>query len=83
MDYFLSQDRVEFIHIEQFVECYDPNSLFDQLGLLYSQKRGYLEGYLERLRVLSHDGLIEIKSTQKIIGSAFNDGWTMVTWKKL
>ena len=83
LDYFLSQDGVEFIHIEQFLECYEPNSLFDQLGLLYSQKRGYLEGYLERLRALSHDGLIEIKSTKKIIGSAFNDGWTMVTWKKL
>ena len=81
--YFLSQDGVEFIHIEHFVELCKEDILFDQLGLLYSQKRGYLEGYLHKLRALSLDGQIEIKSTQKIIGSAFNDGWTMVIWRKL
>lgn len=83
LDYFLFQDGVEFIHIEPFLECYEPNSLFDQLALLYSLKREYLDCYLERLRALSHNGLIEIKSTQKIIGSAFHDGWTMVSWRKL
>lgn len=83
LDYFLSQDGLEVIHIEPFLECYEPNNLFDQLALLYSQKREYLECYLERLRALDHDGLIEIKSNQKILGSAFHDGWTMVTWKKL
>lgn len=83
LEYFLLQDGVEFIHIEPFLECYERDSLFDQLGLLYSQKRGYLEGYLDRLRALNLDGVIEIKSTQKILGSAFHDGWTMVTWKKL
>jgi hypothetical protein len=83
LEYFLSQDSVEFIHIEPFLECYERDSLFDQLGFLYSQKRGYLEGYLDRLRALRLEGLIEIKSIQKILGSAFHDGWTMVTWKKL
>jgi len=83
LEYFLSQDSVAFIHIEPFLECYKQDSLFDQLGLLYSQKRGYLEGYLGKLRELSLDGVIEIKSTQKILGSAFHDGWTIVTWENL
>ena len=82
LDYFLSQEGVEFIHIEPFLEGYKSDSLFDQLALLYSQKRGYLEGYFKRLNELSLDGVVEIKSTQKILGSAFHDGWTMVIWKK-
>lgn len=83
LKYFLSQDDVEFIHIEPFLECYKSDTLFDQLGLLYSQKRGYLEGYLSKLRSLNVDGAIKINSIRKILGSAFHDGWTMVTWKKL
>jgi hypothetical protein len=81
LDFFLSLSNVTFLHIEPILELYN-NTLFDQLALKYSQKRGYLEGYFKSLKDLESKKEISINFTSKLLGSAFHDGWTMVIWKK-
>lgn len=67
------------INVEPIYELYDQDVLFDYLAARWSEKRGYLRGYLTRLKEL--DGsVLRIRKIQKNIGSLYHDGWTTVVW---
>jgi hypothetical protein len=72
-----------YIHIETVYENYDPEILFDYLGMEYEKKRHYLKGFYPRLLKLEKDKKIKIIKVKKIIGSHFNDGWTLFIWKRI
>ena len=81
LNFFLSQSKVSFIHIEPTLEFYQ-NNLFDKLAYDYSVKRNYLNGYFKELFELEVSNKVNITYKKKIIGSAFHDGWTIVCWNK-
>ena len=69
------------INIETLYEVYDQSILFDYVAAKYLERRGYLQGYLTRLRQLEAQGKIEIVKTQRSFGSLYHDGYSYVIWK--
>ena len=62
-------------------ELYDQNDLFDYVAAAYLRKRGYLQGFLPRLRELEREGVIEILQVQRTFGSLYHDGYSFVVWR--
>ena len=48
------------VNVEPLIELYDERYLLDCLGAWYCRRRGYLSGYLARLRQLEKAGAVEI-----------------------
>jgi len=70
------------INWEPLIELYDESDLLDYLAIQYHRKRGYLEGYLSRLRELECEGKAEILKTQRIcFGSMYQEGFSLVVWR--
>jgi aspartate/methionine/tyrosine aminotransferase len=82
LNFFLSQSNVDFIHIEPTLELYQ-NTLFDQLAHDYSTKRNYLNGYFKDLFDLEASNKVNVTYKKRIIGSGFNDSWTIICWNKV
>ena len=81
LQYLLNESPGICIHIEPIYELYDQSILFDYLAAKYSEKRGYLQGYLTRLKELEELGRIKILHVKKNIGSLYHDGWTTIVWR--
>jgi hypothetical protein len=72
------------VNVEPLCELYDPNNLADYLAIRYHTERGYLQGYLTRLRELEAEQRIEIVLTQRTrFGSLFHESYCIVAWKPL
>lgn len=72
------------INIEPIPELLDPTNLLDYLSIKYMEKRKYLTGYLDTLRILEKQGKIKILEARRSgIGSKFIDGYSVVVWKPL
>ncbi len=69
------------VHLEPVHELYDPRRLFDFVAARYAEKRGYLRGYLTRLRQLEGDGRVEVLHLKKHLGSFHHDGWVTLVWR--
>jgi transketolase len=69
------------INIETIYELYDQRVLFDYVAAKYLERRGYLQGYLSRLRQLEVEGKIEIIKIQRTFGSLYHDGYSYIVWK--
>ena len=70
------------INFEPLVELYDENNPIDRMAIEYHRKRGYLDGYVTRLRQLESEGKIKIVKTQRIyFGSQYQEGYSLVIWK--
>jgi len=79
---FLLEKRFSIcINIETIYELYDEDSLFDYLAARYHERRGYLQGYLVRLRQLEAKGRIEIIKIQKMFGGLYHDAYSYIVWK--
>lgn len=72
------------LHIEPLLELYDEQSLFDDVARRYHRRRGYLSGFLPRLRELAAQGRIEILEERRTgLGSFFHEGYGVVVWRPL
>ena len=69
------------INIETIYELYDQSVLFDYVAAKYLERRGYLQGYLSRLRQLEVEGKIEMIKIQRTFGSLYHDGYSYIVWK--
>lgn len=83
LDYVLIQKPSICVHMETTYELYDQDDLFDYLSAKYLEKRGYLNGFLDRLKELYSKGMIELLGTHRTFGSLFHDGYTLIIWKPL
>jgi len=82
--YLLRNKPSVVVHIEPIPELLDPTNLLDYLSIRYMQKRKYLTGYLDTLRVMEQRGLIKIMEARRSgIGSMFIDGYSIIVWKPL
>lgn len=72
------------IHIEPIPELLDKENLLDYLSIKYMEKRKYLNGYLDTLRILEKNGLIKILEARRSgVGSMFIDGYSVIVWKPI
>jgi hypothetical protein len=69
------------VHLEPIHELYDPESLFDWVAARYAERRGYLRGYLARIRALERGGRAEVLHLKKHLGSLYHDGWVSLVWR--
>jgi hypothetical protein len=83
LEFLRTSDAAICVHVEPLHELYDADHLLDALAARYAEKRGYLRGFLPRLRELEAAGEIEIRHVQRHLGSQFHDGWGTVAWRSL
>ena len=68
--------------MEPIEDLYDEDNLADYLALRYHRKRGYLSGFLPRLRTLETEGKIRILEIRRMFfGSLYHEGYSFVVWK--
>jgi hypothetical protein len=84
LQFLLRQSPLLCITMEPLLDLYDLNNLVDSLAIRYHTQRGYLNGYLARLRQLADEGRIEILKIQRLrFGSLYNEGYSYVVWRPL
>jgi hypothetical protein len=73
------------LHLEPLVELMDEeNSTLDKLCADYCRKRNYLSNFLNRLRDLEKEGVIEILEVRRnYIGSLYIEGYSLVAWRPI
>jgi len=68
--------------MEPIEDLYDEENLLDYLALKYHRKRGYLSGYLPRLRMLEAEGKLKIMEVRRMhFGSIYQEGYSFVVWR--
>lgn len=84
LKYLLRNKPSVVVHIEPIPELLDPNNLSDFLSIKYMEKRKYLSGYLDTLKLLEQNGKIKILEARRSgIGSMMIDGYSVIVWKPL
>lgn len=80
---FLLEKRPKIcINMEPIEDLYDEGNLADYLALRYHRKRGYLSGFLPRLKALETEGKIKILEVRRMFfGSLYHEGYSFVVWK--
>jgi len=81
LDYLLGASPAVCVHLETIYELYDQDDPFDLVAARYLEKRGYLRGFLTRLRELVGQGIVEILEARRTFGSSYHDGYGLVVWR--
>lgn len=82
LQYLLEKRPGVCLHLEPIAELYDEENLIDWLGKKYHHRRGYLDGYLTRLRALESQGQVELLHTARLpFGSFFQEGYSLIVWR--
>lgn len=81
VNYLLNQGPSVCVHVETLYELYDQQQLFDYVAAKYLEKRNYLRGLLDTLRILEREGRIQILAILRTFGSLYHDGYSLVIWK--
>jgi hypothetical protein len=69
------------VNYEPIIELYDEENLLDYLALNYSKKRGYLNGYLNKLRELERENIIEIiEEKRPYVGGVLHEA-SIIIWR--
>jgi hypothetical protein len=70
------------VHMEPMLDLYDPENLVDSLAIRYHTARGYLNGFLPRLRQLEAAGQVEILTQQRLrFGSLYHEAYSILVWR--
>jgi SAM-dependent methyltransferase len=82
IQFLLERSPALCLNMEPLCELYDENHLVDYLAIRYHRQRGYLEGFLDRLRQLTAENRIEIQKVQRVsFGSLYHEGYSFVVWR--
>ena len=81
LDFLLERRPGLCVHMEPTAEHYDPSRLFDALALRYHRHRGYLDGFLTRLRALEAEGRVRILDARRLgWGSLYHECHSLTVW---
>jgi hypothetical protein len=81
LDFLIERRPAVVVNMDSFNELYDPERLSDALALRYDRKRGYLHGWVGRLRELEAEGKIEFLGQCRGYGNIFHEGHGFVAWR--
>ncbi len=82
LQFVLSKQPSIFVHVDSFVELYDPATLPNYLTLMHNQRRNYLTGYVKHMRELEDAGVIEIIKLQHMpCGGLYHDYYSFLVWR--
>jgi SAM-dependent methyltransferase len=84
LEFLLEKKPAICVNMEPTLELYDTANLADYLAARYHRKRGYLDGYLTKLRELDAKGRIKILDTRRFdFGSTYHECYSFTAWKPL
>jgi hypothetical protein len=70
------------VHIEPTSETLDEENLLDFLSIKYFKKRNYLNGFINYLKELESQNILNIIDIKRsFIGSYYIDGYSIIIWK--
>ncbi len=82
VDFLLDRRPALCVHMEPLRDLYDPERLFDWLVLRYHDLRGYLTGFLDRLRAEAAAGRADILDVRRLgFGSLYHEAYSVVVWR--
>lgn len=82
LDFLLERKPALCVDVVGIEELYDEGNLFDHLALAYHKRRGYLSGYLTRLRELEAAGAVEIIRVHRhLFGNVYDEPYSYVVWR--
>lgn len=81
LDFLLEKKPAVVANVDCFNELYLPDHMPDQLAERYDRKRGYLFGWISRLREHAAAGRLEILDQRRTYGNLFHDGHSYVVWR--
>lgn len=82
LEYLLTQRPQIVVHLEPILEYYEEGRFFDVLAAEYHRQRGYLSGFVPRLRALAMAGAIRILMERRTgFGSLYDEGYSVVVWE--
>jgi SAM-dependent methyltransferase len=82
LDFLIARRPALCLDVIGIHELYDESDLVDYLGLLYHQRRNYLQGYLTKLRALAAANIVEIINVHHHrFGNYFDDPYSYVAWR--
>jgi hypothetical protein len=82
LEHWLAAVPAVCVHVEPIHELYAEGALFDEVARRYHERRGYLRGFLPRLRELAAAGRIELLVERRTgLGSFFHEGYSVVVWR--
>jgi hypothetical protein len=82
LDFLVANKPLLCLHIEPIEELYDEHDPHDAACLEYHRSRGYLTGYLTRLREMEALGaarLIEVRKSP--FGGTNHDAYSVIVWR--
>jgi hypothetical protein len=84
LEYLLEKKPAIVVNMEPTLELYDANDPVDQLAIRFHRKRGYLQGWLTRLRELEKAGKVQIHATRRFdFGSIYHECYSYTAWRPL
>lgn len=83
LDFLLKKKIGLCVNVETIYELYDQNLFFDYVAAKYIEKRGYLQGYLTRLKQLEQEKDLQILDVRRTSCGFFHDGYNYIVWKPL
>lgn len=84
LDFLVAQKPLLCLHIEPIEELYDPRDDHDAACLEYHRRRGYLTGYLTRLREMEKRGEAELIEVRKSpFGGMNHDAYSVIVWRPM
>jgi len=84
VDYLLDEKPAVCVNMEPMIELYEQSDPLDDLAIRYHRKRGYLEGFLTRLRDLQSARRIRVLETRRFdFGSLYHECYSFVAWRPL
>ena len=81
IDYWMANKASIIVNIEPMAEPLDDNELLQYLSINYFKKRGYLDGYISKLKFLEKKGRVVIHEIIRTgVGSLFIEGYSIISW---
>ena len=78
----LASQKIQCIHLEPIVELYNNENLYDELAIIYHNKRNYLGSYLSEIKRLQKHGKAKIIKEQRIsFGDRYHEAYSLIIWK--
>ena len=79
--YWTDNKAAVIVNIEPMSEPLDDNELLQYLSINYFKKRGYLDGYINKLKCLEKEGRVVIHEIIRTgVGSLFIEGYSIISW---
>ena len=84
LQYLLHNKPAVCVHVEPFVEWYEPTNPVDQTAIQYHLARNYWTGFRARMLDLEAEGKVEVLEQQRsYFGSKYIEGYSLFVWRPL